>query len=557
VPAVRIFHEDLLLFRGNERAAVSEELETGAFSHSAAPIATNPGPIRAAATVGAGIGVTVTFSDPTGRYTGVSDLMIANVIAAFEMWGQHLAASGGTIDVNFHLVTNYPNRGGGRSMTSVWLGQNDGRDTYDPGAAFELRTGQDPNGSEADIEVFFDVDFLTQWYWVNPLDGSTAPNNKTDLVSVIAHELGHAFGFNGWRDHNTFQLPGNFQSTFDALITTISGAPYFTGVNAAALYGGPVPVTIGNLFHLGNAGGPGQGLSSDLMNGFVLPFGTIPVSLLDVAVLSDMGIGTVFNDTLVGTSIRDRIFGGAGNDVILGDSGNDDLYGDAGSDILIGGAGADLLVGGGGSATAPDYLFGGLGNDTYYVNSGMTGPQDLVDEGEGNPALAGAAGDVDTIVSQGALFWDFYSVGENLVIDRVAGGQIVGGKNVLNKVFTGGTGNDIILTYGQSSRVDGGAGTDAISFGLYGLSESYDGANTLVMKPGNGMDYLYEFESGVDKIDLSAFGYGLSGAQWKSFLVDVENGDDDYCFLYLGAAGQYLVFVGTTSSQIQAGDFIG
>jgi Ca2+-binding RTX toxin-like protein len=245
------------------------------------------------------------------------------------------------------------------------------------------------------------------------------------------------------------------------------------------------------------------------------------------------------------------------NDTMTGAGGNDTLNGGRGSDILFGMGGADTLIGGGGSTTAPDYMFGGTGNDTYYVNSGMTGPQDLVDEGEGNPALAGGAGDVDTIISQGALFWDFYSVGEILRIERAAGGQIVGGKNVLNKTITGGEGNDIILTYGHSSRVDGGAGTDAISFELFGLGESYDGANTLIMKPGNGMDYLYGFESGVDKIDLSAFGYGLSGAQWKSFLVDVENGDNDYCFLYLGAAGQYLVFVGTTSSQIQAGDFIG
>ncbi len=240
-----------------------------------------------------------------------------------------------------------------------------------------------------------------------------------------------------------------------------------------------------------------------------------------------------------------------------GGAGNDRLEGNLGSDILIGGLGNDTLLGGGHDAAAPDYFFGGTGNDTYYVNSGMTGAQDLVDEGEGNAALAGLSTDVDTIISQGALFWDFYSVGEVLQIDRDAGGQIVGGRNVLNKTITGDIGNDVILTYGRSSTVDGGAGTDAISFELYGLGESYEGSNTLIMKPGNGMDYLYGFESGEDQIDLSGFGYGLTGAQWQSFLVDVENGDNDYCFLYLGQPGQYLVFVGVTSSQITAGDFIG
>ncbi len=276
-----------------------------------------------------------------------------------------------------------------------------------------------------------------------------------------------------------------------------------------------------------------------------------------------------------GIGWRLREGGADGDDVLDGGAGDDWLEGADGSDILIGGTGNDVLIGAtaainvapyhgddpspelGSDAWAPDYLFGGTGNDTYYVYSAMTGAQDLVDEGEGNAALSGGAGDVDTIISQGALFWDFYSVGEVLQIDRDAGGQIVGGRNVLNKTITGDIGNDVILTYGRSSTVDAGAGTDAISFELYGLGESYEGSNTLVMKPGNGMDYLYGFESGEDQIDLSGFGYGLTGAQWQSFLVDVENGDNDYCFLYLGQPGQYLVFVGVTSSQITAGDFIG
>ncbi len=266
--------------------------------------------------------------------------------------------------------------------------------------------------------------------------------------------------------------------------------------------------------------------------------------------------GTMGDDTLAGHSNDDTLSGLGGNDFLLGLDGDDSLDGGGGSDILIGGLGDDTLTGGGHDATAPDYFFGGAGDDTYIVNSAMTGAQDLVDEGEGNAALAGLSTDIDTIISQGALFWDFYSVGENLRIDRDAGGQIVGGRNVMNKTITGGIGDDIVLTYGRSSVVDGGAGTDAISFELYGLSNSYEGSNTLIMKPGNGMDYLYGFESGEDQIDLRGFGYGLTGAQWKSFLVDVENGDNDYCFLYLGQPGQYLVFVGVTSAQIQAGDFL-
>ena len=269
----------------------------------------------------------------------------------------------------------------------------------------------------------------------------------------------------------------------------------------------------------------------------------------------DFGAGADTYDGRGGT-LNGQVLAGDGDDILIGGDAADRFDGGSGSDALFGGSGADTLIGGGHDASAPDYFFGGTGDDTYVVNSAMTGAQDLVDEGEGLPSLAGGAGDVDTIISQGALFWDFYSVGEILQIDNDAGSQMVGGKNVLNKTITGGVGNDVILTYGRSSVVDGGAGIDAISFELYGLDESYDGVNTVVMKPGNDIDYVYGFESGVDKVDLTAFGYGLTGEQWKAFLVDVDYGDEDYCFLYLGQPGQFLVFLNTTSSQLSAGDFL-
>jgi len=58
---------------------------------------------------------------------------------------------------------------------------------------------------------------------------------------------------------------------------------------------------------------------------------------------------------------------------------------------------------------APDFFYGGVGNDTYYVNSGLTGAADLVFEGVQFTGSQGGVNDVDTIHSQGALFWEWRS----------------------------------------------------------------------------------------------------------------------------------------------------
>ena len=133
--------------------------------------------------------VSATFEDPTGRFTGQSDLLVKNAIAGFNAWAPYLADSVASLEIRFHLVTGYGNRGGGRSTTSVEVDRTAGMTIVDQGAAFEIRTGNDPNGDAPDIEVFFDVDFFAANYWINPLNGDLAPANRTDLVSLIAHDV--------------------------------------------------------------------------------------------------------------------------------------------------------------------------------------------------------------------------------------------------------------------------------------------------------------------------------------------------------------------------------
>ncbi len=95
-----------------------------------------------------------------------------------------------------------------------------------------------------------------------------------DFYSIAIHEIGHVMGF---LDSAT---------AFHSNVTKISGASYFTGAQAEALYGGPVPLSSekshwkdGTLYN-------GQELSMDptIANGTRKTF-----TELDWAALEDIG----------------------------------------------------------------------------------------------------------------------------------------------------------------------------------------------------------------------------------------------------------------------------
>lgn len=399
--------------------------------------------------------VSATFSDPTGRYTAQSDLMIKNAIAGFNAWAFGLAPSVASIEIQFHLVTNFANRGGGRSLASQPIGVVGSRTLVSDGANFEMRTGIDPNGAAPDIEVFFDVDFLTQYYWVNPLDGSKPPAGKTDLVSVIAHEVGHALGFNGFRNSVTTELNPGFLSSFDSNVEIVSGQPVFVGFNAVAVYGRPVPLTSGNLFHLGNQGGAGSDLISALMNGFVLPFGNPQPTLIDLAVLSDVGLPTILNDRLNGSTGSDTMSGGDGADTMSGGTGNDVMRGDNGLNYVRGDEGDDSLSGG----VDFDDINGNMGNDTVSTGTG----DDYCVGGKDNDVLSGGAG-----------FDLVYGNLGNDTCDGDDGADIVrGGQG--NDVVRGGNGDDLVAGDRGDDTLAGGAGADTfLTFGEAGTDRVLD-----------------------------------------------------------------------------------
>jgi len=219
------------------------------------------------------------------------------------------------------------------------------------------------------------------------------------------------------------------------------------------------------------------------------------------------------DDFLLGGIGRDRgamgdgddiAFGGGGRDVIDGGLGDDILHGGAGNDQLNLGFGADTVYGGAGDDTISeranqlgpeDHLFGGEGRrDTLFLRS--KGVLDLTQIGtfEGIERVR-VAGTQEVFSIDADLRWTGRSSAETFHlgdgVDRVkAGGS--------GDVIHGGGGNDTLKGQGGDDVIAGGAGVDRI--------KGAQGADTFILTADFERDIIYDFEIGVDMLDISAFG---------------------------------------------------
>ncbi len=226
------------------------------------------------------------------------------------------------------------------------------------------------------------------------------------------------------------------------------------------------------------------------------------------------------------------------------------LTGNRGSNSLAGGAGNDTLNGGSEDASVIDALYGGTGNDTYYVNS-LSTALDIVYEGG---AFPGGAGDVDTIISTGAYFWDYYDVGEILTISGLApaNAQMVSGR--YDSTLYGSDLDNILLSYGGTNEINPGKGLDTIGLGLYDLDASFNGVNTVVLNPGDDTNYIYDFQSGIDIVDTSGYSRFTSGAEMLANVADTAWGSYVWMGLHEGQ-NEYVAFVGLSQADLVATDF--
>lgn len=255
------------------------------------------GALFAAPAQAADITYDVSFDDPLGLGTAFYSDIQAHIGAALNQWTVHLAGSA-DYDVRVIIDHGVP-RATGRSVTSGFFLHFAGYDIFEQGMAYELRTGIDNNGSLPDIEIALNPDYLVDELWFDPtpldLHDDSVPADRLDATSLFVHEIGHALGFNGWGDGVTGALPAGYASTWDVWVRPDQeGHLHFHGPVAMSVYGGPVPVTNGANFHLGNASGPGADLMYDVMSGVTFVRGhRYAISGLELAMLKDMGVSVL------------------------------------------------------------------------------------------------------------------------------------------------------------------------------------------------------------------------------------------------------------------------
>lgn len=306
---------------------------------------------------------TVALSDPTNAFSaGTAAAILANLRGAMDIFSRHITGLG-TLDVVVNVDLSGRLVGSGRSAVAVTKGVENGKTVIHEGAVAELLSGTDPNGGSYDIEISLPPNYLNNSLWLDPdpITRSTPVQaGRFDAVSFFLHEIGHALGFNGRGDGNTGVVSGAFLSTYDTFVVTQNGQPTFTGPNAVAVYGGPIPLSTGafnNYTHYGRVSA--DGLDLNLMEGSTFsPAGARwYLDAIDLAVFRDLGLNTVATpiadvggSRFQGFTPNDTMVGGIGPDTLLGGAGADVLRGAGGNDVLDGGAGVDIAVYSGASA---------------------------------------------------------------------------------------------------------------------------------------------------------------------------------------------------------------
>jgi Ca2+-binding RTX toxin-like protein len=207
------------------------------------------------------------------------------------------------------------------------------------------------------------------------------------------------------------------------------------------------------------------------------------VDLVSASVSFTLG-AFVDNLTLTGSAAID----GTGNDLA------NNIKGNGAVNHLTGGAGADVLTGNGGA----DLLDGGDDGDSYIVDfsdiihdTGSSGTDKV--QSAGTYVLAAGSG-IEQLTTKAGV------VGGNLTGDE--GANIITGNtgaNILtgkagNDTLSGGAGTDTLIGGLDRDRMTGGADADTFRFALG------DSLATAV-----GFDTVVDFETGIDRMDLTIF----------------------------------------------------
>lgn len=122
----------------------------------------------------------------------------------------------------------------------------------------------------------------------------------------------------------------------------------------------------------------------------------------------------------------------------------------------------------------------------------------------------------------------------------------------------GRTGNDFVAGDNGNDYLDGGRGRDVLVGGA-GTNDLYGGlgADTFLMAPvvgGHSDDFIIDFDHGIDKIDVTA--WGASSLDQIKFLMSTDRFGDANLNAFYNGFDHYLTIQDVTKSEVRADDFV-
>lgn len=487
-------------------------------------------------------------------------------------------------------------------------------------------SGGDPGTSHmADIRVFFGSipgSTIGLAYYPSSWEGSMmagdmildsdASNNWADnqltFFGLVLHEIGHALGL-GHDDSGVDSIMTSFLSENALQAYDISGIQTIYGAqdNAAAVYDMRWDQADLSILEAPNA--PGLTINANALANRI--DATNGAELINGEGGNDFLIGRAGNDTLDGGAGNDRLNGGFGIDVMRGGLGNDVYWVDRAGDTVeeAAGEGSDLVQSyisfemethathvehlrlvGTGNLTATgnaldnrilgndennvidggagvDTLRGGLGDDTYYIDTANDRVFEFAGEG------------TDTVIS--SISFQLSTTSQHIEgLELRGSGDIEGWGNNADNLLTGTTGenrlvgangNDTLSAEGGNDTLNGGDGDDSLDggagndllFGTTGADTLNGGAgddrlfagvdtdvDIFVFEDGFGIDRIFEFDIGEDVIDLSAV-TGITDFTDLGLNHMTQTGDHTR----ITDGSDIIIVLDTVAASLTAGDF--
>lgn len=255
--------------------------------------------------------------------------------------------------------------------------------------------------------------------------------------------------------------------------------------------------------------------------------------------------------TLNGGTLNAELTGSGQDDILTGGSGNDLIFGSDGDDILIDGAGEDTLIGGGGAD-----IFVLDQDGSYDVIENFDKSRDRIDLSAFSMLYDPNSLDIQSTPTGALIHWR----GETTEVIRKGSGSlsrseiinaiIIGPDRppmVVDRVWTGTEGNDILSGLWGNDTLDGQDGRDHLMGGI-GNDHLEGGAGDDTLIGGEGEDTLF----GGDDNDHLMGGNG-DDTLYGGNGTDILDGDSGRDMLY-GGSGNDRLMGGTDNDTLFGGD---